>query len=131
MQRGEGKLAAGVLACRRLIERSELEAEWKDFEEELGHTTVRINSAVQHVIGSARNALTAMAGPIEEARRLTTDLERSPESVRKLSAGIEAARNFLVVARSSQMTRTKLARTIAEVQRLADELQKAIDRTSI
>lgn len=111
-----------------MIERAELEAEWKDFEEELGHTTVRINSAVQHVIGSARNALAAMAGPLEEARRLT-DLERSPEAVRQLSAGIEAARNFLIVARSSQMTRTKLARTIAEVQRLSDELQKAIDKT--
>ena len=120
-----------------MIERAELEAEWKDFEEELGHTTVRINSAVQHIIGSARNALSAMAGPLEEARRLAKDLERSPESVRagaadavrKLSTGIEAARNFLIVARSSQMTRTKLARTIAEVQRLSDEMQDAIDKT--
>jgi hypothetical protein len=121
-----------------MIERTELEAEWERFEEELGHTTVRINSAVQHVIGSARNALSAMAGPLEEARRLKKDLERSPESVRagaaeavrRVSAGIEAARNFLIVARSSQMTRTKLALTIGEVQRLSDELQDAIDKTN-
>ena len=121
-----------------MIERAELEAEWERFEEELGHTTVRINSAVQHVIGSARNALSAMAGPLEEARRLKKDLERSPESVRagaaeavrRVTAGIEAARNFLIVARSSQMTRTKLALTIGEVQRLSDELQDAIDKTN-
>jgi hypothetical protein len=121
-----------------MIERAELEAEWKDFEEELGHTTFRINSAVQHIISSARNALSAMAGPLEEARRLKKDLERSPQSVRagaaealrRVSAGIEAARNFLIVARSSQMTRTKLALTIGEVQRLSDELQDAIDKTN-
>jgi len=119
-----------------MIGRAELEAEWKDFEEELGHTTVRINSAVQHVISSARNALSAMSGPLEEARRLKKELERSPESVRagaadavrKLSGGLEAARNFLIVARSSQMTRTKLSLTIGEVQRLSDELQEAIDK---
>jgi hypothetical protein len=121
-----------------MTDRAELESEWKDFEEELGHTTFRINSAVQHIIGSARNALSAMAGPLEEARRLKRDLERSPESVRagaieavrRVSAGVEAARNFLIVARSSQMTRTKLSLTISEVQRLSDELQDAIENTN-